>query len=77
MLPVLLQGTTIGSLDSVEMLFKFIKPLVEEGEDDDDMDEEVSGYLGGFFESSNQDIQDNQDMVFVCTRRPLQSFGWV
>lgn len=77
MLPVLLQGTTIGSLDSVEMLFKFIKPLVEEGEDDDDMDEEVSRYLGGYFESSNQDIQDNQDMVFVCTRRLLQSFGWV
>ncbi len=38
---VFLQGTTIGSLDSVEMLFKFIKPLVEEGEDDDEMDEEV------------------------------------
>ncbi len=40
------QGTTIGSLDSVEMLFKFIKPLVEEGEDDDEMDEEVRP-LGG------------------------------
>jgi hypothetical protein len=38
---VLLQGTCVGSLDSVEMLFKFIAPLVQEGEDDDDMDEEV------------------------------------
>jgi hypothetical protein len=44
---MLLQGTTIGSLDSVEMLFKFIKPLVEEGEDDDEMDEEVRGYPEG------------------------------
>jgi hypothetical protein len=35
------QGTNISSLESVDMLFKFIKPLVEEGEDDDDMDEEV------------------------------------
>lgn len=37
------QGTSIGNLESVEMLFKFIRPLVEEGEDDDDMDEEVRG----------------------------------
>lgn len=37
----MLQGTSIGSLSSVDMLFKFIKPLVEEGEDDDDMDDEV------------------------------------
>jgi hypothetical protein len=36
-----LQGTSIGSLSSVDMLFKFIKPLVEEGEDDEDMDDEV------------------------------------
>lgn len=36
------QGTQISNLDSVEMLFKFIRPLVEEGEDDDNMDEEVS-----------------------------------
>jgi hypothetical protein len=36
-----LQGTCVGSLESVEMLFKFIAPLVQEGEDDDNMDEEV------------------------------------
>jgi hypothetical protein len=30
------------------MLFKFIRPLVEEGEDDDDMDEEVRGCCWGF-----------------------------
>jgi hypothetical protein len=41
LLLLLLQGTSIGSLASVDMLFKFIKPLVEEGEDDEDMDEEV------------------------------------
>jgi hypothetical protein len=36
------QGTYVSTMDSVEMLFKFIAPLVEEGADDDDMDEEVS-----------------------------------
>jgi hypothetical protein len=35
------QGTCVGSLESVEMLFKFIAPLVQEGEDDDELDEEV------------------------------------
>jgi hypothetical protein len=51
---VLLQGTCVGSLDSVEMLFKFIAPLVQEGEDDDDMDEEVRvlvGQAGNFCEA--------------------------
>ncbi|KAF6251478.1 vacuolar protein sorting-associated protein 35 [Scenedesmus sp. NREL 46B-D3] len=46
---VLGQGTCVGSLDSVEMLFKFIAPLVQEGEDDEDMDEE--------------DIEEEQVMV--------------
>lgn len=41
-----LQGTCVSSLESVEMLFKFIAPLVQEGEDDDDMDEEVRGAAG-------------------------------
>eukprot|EP00775_Hariotina_reticulata_P005657 gene5657-5896_t len=46
---VLKQGTYVSSMDSVEMLFKFIAPLVEEGADDDDMDEE--------------DIEEEQVMV--------------
>eukprot|EP00882_Tetradesmus_deserticola_P010497 GHRQ01011088.1.p1 GENE.GHRQ01011088.1~~GHRQ01011088.1.p1 ORF type:complete len:692 (+),score=352.67 GHRQ01011088.1:265-2340(+) len=37
---VLAQGMCVCSLDSVEMLFRFIAPLVHEGEDDEDMDEE-------------------------------------
>jgi hypothetical protein len=45
---MLLQGTCVGSLDSVEMLFKFIAPLVQEGEDDDDMDEEVRRVMRQF-----------------------------
>uniref|UniRef100_A0A383WCT9 Vacuolar protein sorting-associated protein 35 n=1 Tax=Tetradesmus obliquus TaxID=3088 RepID=A0A383WCT9_TETOB len=45
----LAQGTCVSSLESVEMLFKFIAPLVQEAEDDDDMDEE--------------DIEEEQVMV--------------
>lgn len=41
------QGIHVSDMSSVEMLFKFIAPLVEEGEDDDDMDEEVSRGGGG------------------------------
>lgn len=36
------QGIHVSEMSSVEMLFKFIAPLVQQGEDDDDMDEEVS-----------------------------------
>lgn len=42
---MLTQGTLVSSVDRVEMLFKFIAPLVEEsadGQEEDELDEEVT-----------------------------------